>query len=348
MKPLPRPAMIAALVALTFLLGIGDYATGVETTFTLLYLFPIAAATWYVDVRLGVALSVLAGVWETAELIETSPRVLFVVWNEAGVLAIYLVLLALIARLRSYVEAEQRERRLVIEQLRHADRLNVIGTLAAGVAHELGTPLNVISGSAELLVDSRKPEDVEELSKVIREQATRIGDIVRHLLEFGRRGGTGRVAVDLNEAAHATVELLASTARKRDAQLDLVPATQPVVVQANRSELQQVLSNLILNALQAMPAGGTVRVRVDTAGRTSQDGQAREFGAIAVEDAGAGITPADLPRIFDPFFTTKGVGEGTGLGLSVSYGIVQDHGGFIDVDSRAGEGSKFTVMLPRG
>src|SRR5439155_22146637 len=132
-----------------------------------------------------------------------SPHLLTVIWNEGGAFVIYLVVTGLVAKLRSFVEAERRDRRVAVEQLRHAERLNVIGTLAAGVAHEIGTPLNVISGSAELLVHARSPDEVEELSKVIREQSTRIGDIVRHLLDFGRRGGAGRVMVDLNDAARA-------------------------------------------------------------------------------------------------------------------------------------------------
>src|SRR5262249_9368017 len=111
-------------------------------------------------------------------------------------------------------------------------------------------------------------------------------------------------------------------------------------------EIEQVLSNLLLNALQAMPEGGDVRVRVGHATRLDRGGDARPYATVSIVDHGAGIGPDDLPKIFDPFFTTKGVGEGTGLGLSVSFGIVQDHGGFIDVDSTLGRGTTFTVLLP--
>ena len=340
-----RAAWGSALILLA--LGVGDYVTGVDLTFTLLYLFAIGAGTWFAGARVGVGLSILATVCGTVSIVLTPPAwpLLTTVWNEAGAFAMYLAGVALVARLHAYVEQEQRSRRIAIEQLRHAERLNVIGSLAAGVAHEIGTPLTVISGTAELLGDARGPDELGEMARTIKDQTDRISQIIRHLLDFGRRGGSGRVPIDLGDAVGAAVALLASTARKRSSRIRLIASDRLVPVRANLSELEQVFSNLILNALQAMPGGGEVAVRVGVADGAGDGGEPR-FGRVTVEDRGAGIAAADLPRIFDPFFTTKGVGEGTGLGLSVSYGIVQDHSGVIEVDSAPGRGSRFTVILP--
>lgn len=175
---------------------------------------------------------------------------------------------------------------------------------------------------------------------MILDQVSRMSAIIRHLLDFGHRGGLAREDVDLNTVAAGAIEMLQSTARKRNASLRLEVGS-PVHVNGNVAELEQVLSNLILNALQAIGERGQVRVETGVEQRPS--GPA---AFVVVEDDGRGIAPEDLPRIFDPFFTTKGVGEGTGLGLSVSYGIIRDHEGAIQVSSERGRGTRFTVMLP--
>ena len=249
----------------------------------------------------------------------------------------------LLARHRDHLIDERREHKQTVDQLRHADRLNVIGTLAAGVAHEIGTPLNVISGSAELMAHSTDAKDLEEMSRVIRDQTARISAIIRHLLDFGRRAGIHTTELDLNELAHASTMLLVPIARKRAIEIAVEPARNPVVVHGNHAELEQVLSNLLLNAVQAMPAGGQATIRVGVMPASERE---HGFGQITIEDTGPGISSSALPHIFEPFFTTKGVGEGTGLGLSVSYGIVRDHGGSIEVESTPGHGARFTVLLP--
>jgi signal transduction histidine kinase len=161
--------------------------------------------------------------------------------------------------------------------------------------------------------------------------------IIRHLIDFGREGGRGRALVDLAELATRTARLLAPTASKRSCRLVVENSAGPVRVHVNSSEMDQVLTNLILNAVQAMPSGGVVRIVTR---------REAELGCVVVTDEGVGIAEADLSRVFDPFFTTRGVGEGTGLGLSVSYGIVNDHGGHIDVRSDREQGTSFAVRLP--
>jgi two-component system, NtrC family, sensor kinase len=149
----------------------------------------------------------------------------------------------------------------------------------------------------------------------------------------------GFVRLRYVRVAAAAVEMLTSTARKRHCTIEL-EAPHPIWLEGSKAELEQVFSNLILNALQAMQRG-TVRVRV---GVSSRGGH--EVAVVEVRDDGAGIAPEHIDRIFDPFFTTKGVGEGTGLGLSVSYGIVRDHAGSIEVASEPGHGARFSVILP--
>jgi signal transduction histidine kinase len=180
---------------------------------------------------------------------------------------------------------------------------------------------------------------------VILDQTAKINTIIRQLLDFGHRGGIVRAAVDVNALVQSTSEMLQSTARKRGQTigLELGPSAQ---VTASESELEQVLSNLILNGLQAMNGAGCVRVRTTIEEHIDPRGLPHPMACIAVTDDGRGISPEDIGRIFDPFFTTKGVGEGTGLGLSVSYGIVRAHGGSIDVTSQPRRGSTFTVALP--
>ena len=213
--------------------------------------------------------------------------------------------------------------------------------LAAGVAHELGTPLNVIVGGAEMLeADDLVADRVHELGRMIRAQTARMTAIVRHLLDFGRRGGGDRSAVELGKVARGVAELLASTARRHRCTID-VHADAPVTARANAGEIEQVVSNLVLNAVQATPGGGAVVLRV---GVEKRKGGRR--AAVTVEDHGTGIAPDDLPRIFDPFFTTKGVGQGTGLGLSVSYGIIDAYGGFIGHRTNDWGGAVFYFELP--
>ena len=329
-------AMLVAIV-LTASCAVGDLLTGVDVAFTLLYVIPIAVATWYAGFHRGVWFAALAtGSSIACAMIDERP-VLVTMWNELGVMVLFVGLAYLLDRHHAHLAQERLAHQSTVDQLRHSDRLNVIGTLAAGVAHEIGTPLNVISGTAELMPHADDPRDLERMAHVICEQTERISAIIRHLLDFGRRGGDHATTVDLRDLAQSSTVLLAPIARKRSITLEVIPSIGAVPVVGNVAELEQVISNLILNAIQAMSRGGTIRLHAELA-----PGQ----GALVVEDDGPGIAPDALPHIFEPFFTTKGVGEGTGLGLSVSYGIVRDHGGTIEVESTRGHGARFTVLLP--
>ena len=251
------------------------------------------------------------------------------------------------AQARARDEAEMRL--AMLEQLRHADRLKTVGMLASGVAHELGTPLNVVSGRAKLIADRRvQGDEAADGARIVVEQAERMAAIIRQLLDFSRRREPRLVAGDLGDIAARTVEMLATIARKRGVAVLLERGDAPTLVVVDHGQLQQVLTNLIVNAIQASSAGGGVTVSLgrETVRPPGAVGAAVEHAFVRVSDRGHGIAPEHLPHVFDPFFTTKAVGEGTGLGLAVSYGIVRDHHGWIDVRSEVGVGSAFTVYLP--
>jgi signal transduction histidine kinase len=253
---------------------------------------------------------------------------------------------------QALAQQESAGRLEVVEQLRHEDRLKTVGRLASGVAHELGTPLNVVAGRAELIASGElAPEEVVSSAKTIQQEAGRMTTIIRHLLDFARRRTPERSSVDVRALVDETSRLLEPMARKRNVTIDVALGDAPCTAEVDPGQIKQVISNLIVNAIQSMPEGG--QVHVDVARRQSTRSSAREeppesFICIRVRDEGEGISAEDLPYVFEPFFTTKSIGEGTGLGLSISYGIVKEHGGFVDVESQLGRGSSFVVFLPLG
>ena len=252
------------------------------------------------------------------------------------------------------IRSETTARLDAVEQLRHADRLKTVGQLASGVAHELGTPLNVAAGRAELIASGQlSADEVTRSARTIKTEVDRMVAIIRDLLDFARRRRPQRSDCDLDAIARQSLDLLEPLAHRRQVELRIHGDQRPMITRIDPGQIQQVITNLVDNAIQAQPDGGTVDVSLEATRlappRTGEQGRIgeRDYFALSVEDQGPGIDPANLERIFEPFFTTKDVGEGTGLGLSVSFGIVQDHGGWIDVTSQPGEGSRFTVYLPR-
>jgi signal transduction histidine kinase len=238
-------------------------------------------------------------------------------------------------------EHETLARIAALEQLRHADRLITVGRLAAGVAHELGTPLNVIGGRVKMLRRGNlQPSLVEEYLVIIAEQAERMTSIIRQLMDFARRREPKVAAADLHASACAIRRLVSPIAQKRRVEVRVV-STEAVWALGDAVQLEQVMSNLVVNAIHACKEGGRVDI---SCGLREAGGVTRAF--IRVEDDGHGMDAATRERIFEPFFTTKDVGQGTGLGLSVAHGIVQEHGGSIEVESQPEHGSRFSVFLP--
>jgi signal transduction histidine kinase len=249
--------------------------------------------------------------------------------------------------------AEERSaREAATEQLRHADRLTTVGKLASGIAHELGTPLNVVSGRARLISRGEvEGNDVIESAKIVAEQADRMTAMIRQLLDFARPRALRKVTVNVTSLAARVAELVATIARKTNVAIDVPPHDDALHVQADEGAVHQLLINLVVNAIHAMPSGGTIVIGarfVDQAPPPYVEGDVTHWLAVEVKDTGTGMDDATKKRIFEPFFTTKPVGEGTGLGLSVTWGIVREHRGWIDVQSAPGKGSTFTVYLPGG
>jgi signal transduction histidine kinase len=226
----------------------------------------------------------------------------------------------------------------LFEQLRHADRLGTVGRLASGIAHELGTPLNVISGYAKLIASGQEDGDAaRDAARIIGEQSKRVTDVVRQLLDFARRGQPRLEIVDVGPVLQRAAELVAMEGDKRSVCVVYHPSNVPILAPIDVTRLQQVIVNLAINAIHASPPGSEVVLALSRI-----DGEVQ----IDVIDHGCGIPKEALSHVFEPFFTTKPIGEGTGLGLAVSHGIIEEHRGRIRVVSESGSGSTFTVCLP--
>ena len=226
------------------------------------------------------------------------------------------------------------------EQLQQREKLSSIGLLAAGVAHEVNTPLTGVSSYSQMLLGMLPDTDPKHaLLQKIRRQAERATNIVNNLLNFSRTGGATQFAeLDIHRVLDDTLQLLEPQLRRN--QIEIVRTYEPELpkVFGNAGKLQQVFTNLLLNARDAIPDGGRITIATT---RTEDSLLLVEFS-----DSGIGIAPENVAKIYDPFFTTKGVGRGTGLGLAVSYGIVQEHSGHIGVDSTPGQGTTFRITLP--
>lgn len=265
-----------------------------------------------------------------------------------------------LAEQRLSLQQEAEERVSLERRLRQSEQLAAVGHLAAGVAHEMGAPLQVIDGRARQLL--QHPEASTETRQrnltIIRNQAARITRIVRQLLNLARPYSLRLRPVSPDELIRETVEMLDSQAEKAGITIELPspPLPELPTLLADPELLQQVLLNLCQNGIQAMPKGGTLSISrfparsrhlpLARSSREGREGSERDYLAIQIADSGEGIPTEILPRIFDPFFTTKEVGSGTGLGLAVSRRIVEEHEGWIEAANRAEGGAIFTLYLP--
>jgi two-component system, NtrC family, sensor kinase len=232
------------------------------------------------------------------------------------------------------------QRRNMEQQLLQADKLASLGQLSAGVAHEINNPLGLILGYTQLMLReepaaSQKYEDLKTIEKHTRNCKT----IVEALLNFARKTETKKVLVDVNCAIEQVVTVIRHQFELSGIAVHTLYDPELPQVLGDTEKLKQVVMNLVMNARQSISQAGQITVS------TRHDSGNHKI-AIVVEDTGSGISPHVITRIFDPFFTTKPTGQGTGLGLSVSYGIVKEHGGEITVDSEPEKGSLFSVILP--
>ncbi len=240
---------------------------------------------------------------------------------------------------------EARER--ATEHLRHADRLATVGRLATGLAHELGTPLNVIEARAGLIVDDlESSETTRSSAKLIITETEQVTRLVRQLLVFARPRVLEPTPVFLDSIARTVVDLIGPLAARKPVTLD-VSGLSPSKAAGDEVLLQQALTNLVVNALHACAANGHVWVATGQVERSAPEGGERHrFATLSVRDDGVGIATEQQRSIFEPFFTTKPAGEGTGLGLPIVSSIIEEHGGFLTLESAPGRGSTFTIHLP--
>jgi two-component system, sporulation sensor kinase E len=229
------------------------------------------------------------------------------------------------------------ERKHIQKQLWQAERLAELGTLASGMAHEIGTPMNVILGRAEYLLQRTADEGMKKGLTTIVTQIERITKVMNQLLAFARRRALERRPVDLGEIVDDALEMFQERIAHNRITMDKAIEANIPSVHADRDQLVQVLINLVMNSLHAMPEGGRLRLSLAREG---------SHVCLGLSDTGHGMTEEVRSKVFDPFFTTKDFGKGTGLGLTVVKGIVEEHGGTIAVESVVDKGTTFWIRLP--
>jgi PAS domain S-box-containing protein len=252
---------------------------------------------------------------------------------------------------RNLIEAISREVALIVErkqtekdkerlqeQLRHADRLATIGQLSAGIAHELNEPIGAILGFAQLVkkypgLSELAIQDIEKITKA----SLHAREVVKKLMLFARQMPPQKIRVNLNQVIEEGLYFLESRCAKEGIKVARSFSPNLPEIIADSAQMTQVLVNIVVNAIQAMPGGGKLTIRTNASDR---------FVSLTVEDTGVGMSEKAVKQIFLPFFTTKDVGQGTGLGLPVVHGIITSHGGSINVDSKVGQGTKFEIHLP--
>ena len=232
----------------------------------------------------------------------------------------------------------QKDKERLQEQLLHADRLATIGQLSAGVAHELNEPIGSIMGFAQLIQKNPSiPDQIQEDIEKIMKASLHAREVIKKLMLFARQMPPQKTSVNLNQIIAEGLYFLESRCAKEGIKVVLELAKSLPEVTADPAQMTQVLVNIIVNAIQAMPEGGQLNIRTKVSGK---------LVLLIIEDTGKGMEDKELKHIFLPFFTTKDVGKGTGLGLAVVHGIVTSHGGSIHVDSKIKKGTRFTIKLP--
>jgi two-component system, NtrC family, sensor kinase len=248
------------------------------------------------------------------------------------------------------LDEETTQKLEALEQLHHAERLATVGKLASGLAHELGTPLNVVSGRAKMVSSGElKPEEVIESAQIIDEQSEKMTRIIRQLLDFARIRKPEKKSVVIGELINKGLLLLKPIAASRHVEFKVAESEGLPAVNLDPGQIQQVLTNLIMNAIHAMPDGGIIKISasVEEAKPPADIGhKVGKYLRLEIIDNGVGIPGENLSQIFTPFFSTKEVGKGTGLGLSISHGIISEHKGWIAVTSEPGKGSNFSIYIP--
>ncbi len=240
-------------------------------------------------------------------------------------------------RLYTVILRDITERKQLEVQLSQTERLAEMGTLAAGMAHEIGTPMNVILGRAEFLMRKTSEDSTKKGLATIVTQVERITKIMNQLLSFARRRPIDRKPLVLASVVCDILDVVQDRIKRRAITIELDLDSNCQKVFADRDQMGQVILNLVMNAIQAMVEGGTLMIGLKGD---------KKFAHLSITDTGCGIPNEDLSKLFTPFFTTKQVGEGTGLGLTVVHGIIEEHEGRVKVESQIDQGSTFIISLP--
>ncbi|MFQ5543900.1 MAG: sensor histidine kinase, partial [Nitrospiria bacterium] len=253
-----------------------------------------------------------------------------------------------IAMLTDVTEKKELEQALI-----QTEKMAAMGTLASGLAHEIGTPMNVILGRAETLLRHTQEKKTAKGLMIIIEQIDRMTHLIQHLLGFARRNPIDKRAADIDVLCDKAIEMMAHRITSNGIKLSLKHDQKLPAIWGDRDQILQVLVNLLMNAIDAIYQGGTITIQskmVPETGKghfpTSSRPTKKQMVQVLIKDTGRGIDSVHLDKIFDPFFTTKPVGKGTGLGLSVAQGIVREHGGQLEVSSVVGKGTTFCLLLP--
>jgi len=380
----PKPVIAGLLLGLVIAVGGVDYLTGVELSVSLLYLIPMTLGTWVAGRSMGnlVALA-SAGVWFGADLLarQTYGHWFLPVWNTLTLAMSFLVLVALLASLREAnegleqtvtrrtkaLQAENAQRRQAEEELRHAlgdvrtahaelqrtqfqliesAKMESVGRLAAGVAHEVKNPLMTLSLGADYFLNHKTENpDEAQLVQDMKEAVHRASNVINVLLDYARPRPLRRASEDIHEVTENSLALVRHQLNKHHvAVVREFDATLPPL-SLDRTRIEHVFVNLFLNAMQAMPPGGTITVRTFASAPFDGDNDAPAGVMVEVDDTGHGITPENAGKLFEPFFTTKPPGQGTGLGLAIVRRIMEIHGGSVRLSNRTEGGARATLQF---
>jgi signal transduction histidine kinase len=363
-----RPGRIRTYYLCVFILdlaiitALNDFVGEVKGSFYLAYYLLVALHAYYFGLRMGL---IVAGLASVLYVLSDYPGFRTIVWPDYALRLAFLFLVAtflgLLAEkdkrdtqqmktLNHELSEKTRKLELAYKQLETAQRqviqtekLSSLGTLVAGVAHEINNPIGIIANRVEILQLEHEEQGLDEMLRedldVIHRQARRVGEITRALLTYARQASHEQSPQDLNAVVRSALLLWQPQAEQRIRVTTRLTPGLPSVL-GDFTQLQQVVINLLSNALDATLAGGKVTVHTRTSATPSP------AVVLEVADTGSGIAAAHMSKVFDPFFTTKPPGKGTGLGLSVCLGIVQEHQGTIAVQSQEGQGSTFIVTLP--
>lgn len=359
-NPVRKWMGLVALLAPVLAIGLIDWLSGPRISLALFYAIPIVMAGWFLGSLAALITSAAAGlgIYLGDLSLQVGALSLTQIWN-ATVRLVFIVAVGQFAarvsrdreKLNKLLTRETSARIATVEQLRHRDRLAMVGQISSGIAHEVGTPLNVIAGRARLITESDATlDEAQQHAVAILEQSERVASTIRQLLDFARRRGPQRDQTNLLDLTGRVLALLRPLAGKKGVELLVSPGSVAATAFVDATQIEQALSNLVMNAIQAIAEVGTVQVLIQSVHRRSPEdvsGRNQEYAVLTVEDNGTGIAEENISQIFEPFFTTQRAGEGTGLGLSITHEIIRDHSGWIEVKSERWKGSRFRVFLPK-